>query len=259
MSWRDPFFRCLANASDPDDDGVILDAIGGPLTEVVNPANFTNLGAGIGQFVWSPTCTEVRETPYQVVVRAEDNSGQVQLMDLESFQIKVIAPGVLVGGATPVGNSIIVDWNSNECVSELPAWKVDQGTYHVYRRIDSLEWSPQYCETGVPESTGYEWVHTVEGLNVTEWIDTSTLSYGATYCYRIVTEWPGSGESLASDEVCATIRKDIPVMTKASVAETAEAGAIDVAWSPPTDADTLVFPGPYSYQLFGSAVGEEEV
>jgi len=253
------FLSLLANASDPDDDGVVLDAIGGPLTEVVNPANFTNLGAGIGQFVWSPTCTEVRETPYQVVVRAEDNSGQVQLMDLESFQIKVIAPGVLMGGATPVGNSIIVDWNSNECVSELPAWKVNQGTYHVYRKIDSLEWSPEYCETGVPEYTGYEWVHSVQGLNVTEWIDTSTLSYGATYCYRIVTEWPGSGESLASDEVCATIRKDIPVMTKASVAETAEAGAVDVAWSPPTDADTLVFPGPYSYRVFGSAVGEEEV
>ena len=246
------FLSLLANADDPDGDSVVLDAVGGPLTEVVNLANFTNLGAGIGQFIWSPECTEVRSAPYQVTVRAEDNSNQVQLMDLETFQIRVIAPGVVMGGATPVGNSVIVDWNSNACVGELPAWKIEGGEYHIYRRLDSLDWSPEYCETGLPEYTGYEWVQTVQGLSTTEWIDDSTLSYGASYCYRIVTSWSGSGESLASDEVCATIRKDIPVMTKASVTETAEDGAIDVAWSPPTDADTVVFPGPYTYRVYGT-------
>jgi gliding motility-associated-like protein len=252
------FLSLFANATDPDGDNVVLDAIGGPLTEVTNLANFTNLGAGIGQFIWSPECTEVRETPYQVIVRAEDNSNQVQLMDLESFQIKVIAPGVEMGGATPVGNSVILDWNSNPCLSELPPWKIEAGNYHIYRKLDSLEWSPELCETGVPAYTGYEWVHSVEGLDVTEWIDTSTLSFGATYCYRVVTSWPGSGESLSSDEVCATIRKDVPVMTMASVAETSEEGAVNLAWSPPTDADTLVFPGPYSYRIFGAVMGEEE-
>jgi gliding motility-associated-like protein len=235
-----------------------LDAIGGPLTEVDNLANFTNLGAGIGQFIWSPECTEVRENPYQVVVRAEDNSSQVQLMDLEAFQIKVIAPGVVMGGAVPVGNSVILDWSASPCVAELPAWKIEGGNYHIYRKLNSLEWSPGPCETGVPDYTGYEWVHSVDGLDVTEWIDTSTLSFGATYCYRVVTTWPGSGESLASDEVCATIRKDIPVMTQASVEETSGTGEIRIAWSPPTDADTAVFLGPYSYRVFGAVVGEEE-
>ena len=252
------FLSLFVNATDPDGDSVVLDAIGGPLTEVDNLANFTNLGAGIGQFIWSPECTEVRENPYQVVVRAEDNSSQVQLMDLEAFQIKVIAPGVVMGGAVPVGNSVILDWSASPCVAELPAWKIEGGNYHIYRKLNSLEWSPGPCETGVPDYTGYEWVHSVDGLDVTEWIDTSTLSFGATYCYRVVTTWPGSGESLASDEVCATIRKDIPVMTQASVEETSGTGEIRIAWSPPTDADTAVFLGPYSYRVFGAVVGEEE-
>jgi len=53
------------------DDGVVLDAIGGPMTEVVNPANFTNLGAGIGQFVWSPDVHGgAIEPPYQVTLCA---------------------------------------------------------------------------------------------------------------------------------------------------------------------------------------------
>jgi len=253
------FLSLLVNALDPDGDNVDLDAVGGPLTEVENTANFSDLGAGIGQFTWAPKCTEVREAPYQVVLRAEDNSNQVQLMDLESFQIRVVAPGVSMSAATPIGNSIIVDWSPHECLDELPAWKVEAGFYDVYRRVDSLDWNPGACETGMPEETGYEWVGMVDGLSATEYIDMDLLSFGATYCYRVVTRWPGSGESIASDEVCATIRKDVPVITRASVEVTdAFAGAIDVEWSPPTDADTVVFPGPYVYRVWGRSAGGQE-
>jgi len=48
------------------------------------------------------------------------------------------------------------------------------------------------------------------------------------------------------------------VMTQASVEETSGTGEIRIAWSPPTDADTAVFLGPYSYRVFGAVVGEEE-
>lgn len=249
------FVTMLFHAEDPDGDAVTLDAVGGPLTEVENPGIFSNLGAGLGQFVWSPECAEVREEPYQLLVRAEDNSNQVALMDLESFQIRVIAPEIDWIEAAPVGNSVILEWNTHSCLDGLPGWKSDEGVYAVYRRIDSLEWSPGPCQTGIPESTGFEWVADVQGLSNTSWIDTDVLSYGATYCYRIVTSWPGSGESLASDPICATIAKDVPVMTGASVAVTStNAGAIEVNWSPPTDADTTVFPGPYFYQLFGRSI-----
>ncbi len=250
------FLSFLVNASDPDGDSVDLDAIGGPLSEVGNPANFSDLGAGIGQFVWSPECTEVREAPYQVVVRAEDNSGQVQLMDLETFQIRVVAPAAEMTAAEPVGNAILLEWNAHECTGELPGWKSSTGRYHVYRRVDSLDWTPNACETGIPDSYGFTFLGMVEGLDNTVYIDEDLLSFGATYCYRVVTEWPGSGESMASNEVCATIRKDVPVITRASIEATDEVnGAVDLRWSPPTDADTVVFPGPYRYRVLGGAVG----
>ena len=254
------FLSFLVNASDPDGDNLDLDAIGGPISEVENPANFSDLGAGIGQFVWSPECTEVREAPYQVVVRAEDNSGQVQLMDLETFQIRVVAPPAEMTAAEPVGNAILLEWNAHECTGELPGWKSSAGRYHIYRRVDSLDWTPHACETGIPDTYGFTFLGTVEGLDNTAYIDEDLLSFGATYCYRVVTAWPGSGESIASNEVCATIRKDVPVITRASVEATDEAnGFVELRWSPPTDADTVVFPGPYRYQVWGGAAGGSEL
>lgn len=250
------FLTLLFSADDPDGDLLNLDAIGAPLSLVSNPGVFSDLGAGIGQLVWSPECEEVREEPYQLIVRAEDNDNQVPLMDLETFQIRVIAPAVDMQEAAPVGNSVILEWSPHTCLDALPEWKVAQGVYHIYRRIDSLEWIPGACETGLPESLGFQLIAQVEGLSNTVWVDASTLSYGATYCYRIVTEWPGSGESLASEAVCATIAKDIPVMTKVSVLTTdAQNGIMELGWSPPTDADTTVFPGPYSYEILGRANG----
>ena len=76
---------------------------------------------------------------------------------------------------------------------------------------------------GHPDTYSFTFLGTVEGLNNTAYIDLDLLSFGATYCYRVVTEWPGSGESIASNEVCATIRKDVPVITRASVEATDEA------------------------------------
>ena len=76
----------------------------------------------------------------------------------------------------------------------------------------------------------------------------------------MVTEWPGSGESMASNEVCAIIRKDVPVITRASVDATDESnGAVELRWSAPTDADTVVFPGPYRYQVWGGAEGDSDL
>lgn len=246
------FVNILFHAEDPDGDAIAMDAVGGPLTETVHSAIFTDLGAGIGQFVWSPQCEEVREEPYQIVVRAEDNSNQVTLMDLETVQIRVIAPAVIPNEAIAIGNSVLVDWESHACLEDLSDWQISQGHYDVYRLIGENDWEPGYCVTGVPVSSGYEFVAEVNGLNNNSWVDTETLSYGATYCYRIVTHWPGSGESLASEPICATIAKDVPVMTESSVQMTDVInGVITVGWSPPYDADTLVFTGPYAYQLFG--------
>ena len=242
----------IFHAEDPDGQSVSLTAVGGPLSEVENPAVFSDLGGGVGQFIWSPECAEIRAQPYGVLVQAEDDSNQVPLSDLETVQVRVIATAVEGLTAEPVGNAVLLDWAVHVCLDELPDWKADAIHYEVYRRVTSSAWEPDYCETGIPGEAGYSLIGSVEGLSNTGFVDDALLSYGATYCYRLVAVWPDGGESLASEEFCVTILKDIPVMTVASVESTsATAGTIAVGWSPPTDADTTIFTAPYFYRLYG--------
>ena len=76
---------------------------------------------------------------------------------------------------------------------------------------------------------------------------------GVMYCY-IVTSWFSDGaESIASEEFCASLKKDMPVLTNVSIQSTStDAGVIDIAWSKPTELDPLQTPGPYIYRLFRS-------
>ncbi|MEO0405211.1 MAG: hypothetical protein AAF193_10100, partial [Bacteroidota bacterium] len=102
------------NATDPDGDNLNLEAIGGPLTETFNIANFSSSG-GQGEFDWTPECEEVRPNPYQVVFKAEDQGNQIPLSDLESWFITVVAPPVQNPTADPDANSFILNWDIHEC------------------------------------------------------------------------------------------------------------------------------------------------
>lgn len=245
------------SASDPDDDPVQLTAVGGPISEVENEGYFQSLGSGMASFQWTPQCPEVRAEPYTIVVKARDLGNQVQLEDIESVNIRVIAPPPMPNSAEPIGNAVLVDWSVHECWDDLPTWKREAGRYKIYRRVGTENFEPTFCETGVPAAWGYTLIGETQGLAANSYLDTDLLSFGATYCYRIVAEWPNSGESLASDPICATIRKDVPVMTRASIASTdPTAGSSEIGWSPPTDADTTIFPGPYHYKLYEELPGE---
>ena len=241
----------IFNAEDPDDDPLDLSAVGGPISEVENEGFFNDLGGGLGSFVWSPQCEEVRAEPYTLVVKARDLGNQVALEDIESVNIRVIAPPPELLSAEPIGNAVMLDWTVHPCWDDLPSWKVEAGRYKIYRRVGEDTFDAAICETDVPADWGYTLIGEVDGLTTNSYLDTDLLSFGATYCYRVVAEWPNSGPSKASDPICATIRKDVPVMTQASVVSTNFAtGSVELAWSPPTDADTIVFPGPYRYMLY---------
>ena len=245
-------------ASDPDGDGVILSAIGGALSEVTHQASFTSSG-GTGTFTWSPTCAEIRSEPYQVVFKAQDVSNSVPLVDIETRQLTVVSPPVEGLGIEPLGYNLWLTWDPNGCAEELlNAMPWQNGGYDIYRRLQSqeTEWEPALCEVGVPGGVGYSYVGGVEGLDEIGWIDDTELSFGATYCYRVVTRYGDGALSLASHEICGRIRKDVPVMTRASVLSTGPSDSVLVGWSPPSELDTLAFPGPYRYQMMGGSVGE---
>ena len=134
------------------------------------------------------------------------------------------------------------------------------GGYEVYRRIGEGDIDQGTCEVGMPAGAGYTLVATVQGLTNNAYLDAQTLSYGATYCYRIVAVMPDGARSKVGPAGCAEIDPGVPVMPGASV-EVSDpvAGVVEVRWSPPTDADTVeAFPGPYRYRLEARPDGGSE-
>jgi len=67
----------------------------------------------------------------------------------------------------------------------------------------------------------------------------------------VTTFFPDGAESYASEEACATLKKDLPIITNVSVNNTnTQNGSIYIAWSMPTELDTIQIPGPYEYRLY---------
>jgi len=238
-------------ASDPNGDNVTVTAIGGPFEDFEPDAGFSwNPLTDVGTFSWTPGCDAVRQAPYQVVFKATDVDA-VPLSDVETVRIRVLARPVLATSAQPIGNAVEVDWFAHPCTDSYPLAIQDLGGYEVYRRIGSAEADQEPCGVGMPAGAGYSLVATVQGLGNNAYLDAEALSYGATYCYRMVAVMPDGSRSKVGPEACAEIDKSIPVMTGASV-EVSDVvdGEVEVRWSPPTDADTLqAFPGPYRYAV----------
>ena len=109
------------------------------------------------------------------------------------------------------------------------------GVYEVHRRLQTTpsDWEPALCEVGIPEGVGYELVGSTSTLDDVGWVDDTGLGFGVTYCYRVVTRYGDGALSLASEEVCGRIRKDIPVMTRASIGSTGTSDSLLVGWSLP--------------------------
>lgn len=247
-------------ASDPNGDAVTVTAIGGPFEDFEPDAGFGwNPLTDVGTFGWTPGCDAVRLAPYQVVFKATD-SDAVPLSDVETVRVRVLPRPVVATSAAPIGNAVEVDWIEHPCTDSYTPAVQALGGYEVYRRIGEGDIDQGTCEVGMPAGAGYTLVATVQGLTNNAYLDAQTLSYGATYCYRIVAVMPDGARSKVGPEACAEIDKGVPVMTGASV-EVSDpvAGVVEVRWSPPTDADTVeAFPGPYRYRLEARPDGGSE-
>ncbi len=166
----------------------------------------------------------------------------------ETVDITVIAPAPENLTASPAGDYAFLQWNKEICTQA--------NGYFVYRKADSSGYVPSGCETGVPAYTGYSKIATLTSINDTTFTDTNNglgLPHGNIYCY-IVTAWFLNGsESQASNEACIQLSDDEPVITNVSVTTTSTAaGTMFVAWSKPNDFDTLVYTGPFRYDIYRS-------
>lgn len=233
-------------ASDPDNDNIVLRALGGPLGLNESPAIFNETfgpSPVASTFFWPTTCSHVQNQPYQVVFTAKDTLNFPQLADINAIGIKVVSPEPENLSATAAGNSVHLSWNKVICEKSIG--------YELYRRNGYYGFLPGPCETGVPSYTGYQKIAANEGRNDTTFIDNNNgqgLQHGIDYCYMVVATFADGAKSYASEEVCATLKKDVPVITNVSVEETnATDGKMYVAWSKPTELDTLIFQPPFKY------------
>ncbi len=247
------------NYSDPNgsQNQISVEALGGPLTEVENVAEYNNLTRF---FTWVPQCEEVRLQPYYVSFIATDQ-GNIPLSDVETVQITVVAPPVENPIAEAAGNVMELTWDATPCYDAFDPSELDEVNYLIYRRNNLFGFEPDPCEVGVPEYTGYTFIGETQGADATSFADNDVF-YGGIYCYMVVTQWPDGALSYASEEFCDTINKEVPVITKVSIGITDSSIGVDtVHWSKPSDLDTLLFPGPYTYKLFygqgSNAPGEQ--
>ena len=233
-------------ATDADTNNIKLTATGASF-EINDPSVFISpndsAGRNSGIFRWETTCAHVRKSAYQVYFKATDNDLPVNLFDLKSMNITVVGPAPKNLTATALGNTIQLKWDKNRCTNV--------SGYKIYRRNGFYGYVAGYCETGVPAYTGYQLIFTSTKTD-TLFVD-SQLARGIDYCYMVVATYPDGAESYASNEACAQLKKDVPVITNVSVLKTGTAdGRIYLAWSKPTELDFIQAPGPYKYLIYRS-------
>ena len=247
--------RIPVKATDKDvNQRISLTADGGPFNLAISPARFEpKVAVGFGEvtadFIWTPHCNHIRKEPYSVVVKAVDNHPLIPLADLHHFFIRVVGPAPRNLTIDNTNKGMELNW------TKPPVCENVRG-YYIYRKADSSFWDTSRCETGVPPYTGFRKIATVTGIDNSSFFDDNKgegLLPGITYCYRVTAIYLSEGnyeliEGYASNEVCARQKKDIPVITHVSIEETdKQFGRVFVGWSKPTELDTNIFEGPYTY------------
>jgi gliding motility-associated-like protein len=239
-------------STDADLDSIHQTMTGGPLVLSPGPATFKKLAGGKGfttsTFSWQTTCDHVRKQPYQVTLKSEDVTHDISLVDIDNYNIRILAPAPENLQATATSTEIDLTWNQSQCG--------DVAGYYVYRREGSFAFDPDSCENGVPEYTGFTLVATVDGRANTAYVDDNHgegLVQGIQYCYMVTAFYPDGGESFASVPVCSSLVPGFPAILNVSVTQIDETtGAIFVAWAKPRNFNAVDAPGPYVFQIFRS-------
>ncbi len=227
---------------------VTLSATGDPFYVIGNKASFPKKSAQttVSQnFTWSTQCGHIRSYPYFVVFRAEDNHPDVRLTDYQDWRIRVVGPPPTDINTEAIGAGINVTWGYNQCSNAVG--------YRIYRKMDSIGYVAPNCVTGIPSSTGYQFIGSTTGPASTSFFDNDNglgLISGQRYCYMVYAVFEDGAESYPSFESCATLLKEVPIITRVSVNTTdVSIGSDTVKWAKPTELDTQKHPGPYQYKI----------
>ncbi|MFT5823127.1 MAG: gliding motility-associated-like protein [Crocinitomix sp.] len=230
------------SGSDPE-NGVTVSATGAIFHLPDNPANFvedTGTPDATGVFFWNPECADASASYYSINVHATNHHPMVQLSDISTFRIKVNLPPVENLTVAPAGNTMLLDWDPSPCDGIV--------SYNIYRSTDSSLVNDNCCDAGTPALMGYE---LIGSSLTTDYIDTDVLIVGNDYCYMVTAINENGVESCVSEQICAHLNFEIPVLTHVSIAVTDPViGEDSVYWSYPKELNEVLYPGPYHYQLY---------
>lgn len=237
-------------ATDPDGDFIQQRANSGVFTIEKCPATFTKIDSVAGYsssgFTWAPCYEAVREQPYNIIFKAEDNNPEVKLAAIDNMTIKVLGPAPVLLNARPEGKIIRLIW-------ENYGTDVISG-FNIYRRNGPSTFVQDSCTSGLPLSTGFIKVGYTAGHETVSFIDSNNgegLDFGNEYTYRVVAVYANGTESKASNEITSTLVSGLPVIKNVSVNSTSPSGgSIFVGWKKPGRLDTIPAPGPWEYIIY---------
>ena len=211
---------------------VTLSSGGGPFYASSSPATFNTVSGNpvTGTFNWQTDCSHIQKQNYLVVFRAADNyllpgnpPTTEPLVDLETWQIHVIAPPPLGLTAVASNQKVVLNWSN----PYLCASSADFRGFSVWRKIGCDPFIPDYCETGLA-GHGYT---KITGANIFTYTFTDLNTVvGQEYSYRIVAHFSkispnglfqfDQSESVASNQVCVFMPVSVPVILNVDVQQT---------------------------------------
>ncbi len=215
-------------------------------------------------FSWNTNCGHIRSQPYLTTFKVQDsgwpNGSVVKLVSFNTFNIRVVPPSVKNVTAVPIGSTMKISWDLSTC---SPSNNPLIG-YKIYRKQDCAPFVPDPCQTGVPESSGFTYLGQVDA-STSSYIDNNNndgLIVGQDYSYVVVAVYKDGTVTFGSSQVCARLKRDVPVVLNVDVQATSTSGIIWIHWTAPltnvSNFDTTKFPGPYQFNLkhrTGSASG----
>lgn len=243
---------------DPDNESVTIIGAGGafnayPPGASLSPTVGTAAPTYTTLFSWQTTCNHIRQQPYICVLKAEDNlSPTPKPVFFTTFNIKVVPPSVKNVSATPVGTTIKVTWSLSTCSptnNPLVAYK-------IYRKADCSPFIYDPCAPGVSAASGYTYIGQT-GPNLNTFTDNNAgngLVVGQDYSYLVVAVYNDGSQSMASTQVCARLKRDVPVILNVDVLSTSvSTGSVFIRWARPLKTsgnfDSLALDGPYTFNL----------
>jgi gliding motility-associated-like protein len=237
------------SATDANNDFMTLKATSGVFALGTCPAEYTKVDSVKGYarsiFTWTPCFQAVRNQPYNIVFKADDNNGELMLSDIDNMTIKVLGPPPLLLNAVPEGKTIRLTWSGYGTTAIAG--------FNIYRREGASTFTPDSCTAGIPASTGFVKIGYIAGSSSVSYIDTGSdpgLSFGKEYTYRIVAVFQNGAESISSNEITSTLVAGIPVIKNVSIISThQDTGSMFIAWKKPRIDTIPGATGPYEYLI----------